>query len=274
MNYIQSDPEQVVEGVERIGRLPAVATHDWCDLAANAVADSLLGSKGSGVIAVGIGSAQGESIDRLESVGVCGVGGATKDAEDVKKRLGAMGFFQPGIDARALKGEASVVMAPATELQGSASWRSSPICRLLTSRGLSAFLIGAGLIADTDPTRMLWVLGAVEENGAYLGDMMFAMVILMALLRRARLALSGVGSDMSEWVSPREQEILKELVLGKSVRQIAEETGRSPHTVHDHVKSLHRKLNATSRGELIARALGHVSQATRVREASRKLKHS
>jgi hypothetical protein len=27
--------------------------------------------------------------------------------------------------------------------------------------------------------------------------------------------------------------------------------------VHDHVKSLHRKLNASSRGQLIARALGH-----------------
>ena len=48
------------------------------------------------------------------------------------------------------------------------------------------------------------------------------------------------------------------LVLGLSVRQIAEELGRSTHTVHDHVKSLHKKLNANSRGELVARALGHL----------------
>jgi hypothetical protein len=30
--------------------------------------------------------------------------------------------------------------------------------------------------------------------------------------------------------------------------------------VHDHVKSLHRKLDASSRGELVARALGHGSE--------------
>lgn len=58
------------------------------------------------------------------------------------------------------------------------------------------------------------------------------------------------------WLTQREQTILDHLVLGKSVRVIAEHIGRSPHTVHDHVKNLHRKLNATSRGQLIARALG------------------
>jgi hypothetical protein len=30
------------------------------------------------------------------------------------------------------------------------------------------------------------------------------------------------------------------------------------YTVHDHVKSLHKKLNANNRGQLVARALGHL----------------
>ena len=54
------------------------------------------------------------------------------------------------------------------------------------------------------------------------------------------------------------------LALGKSVKQIASDLARSPHTVHDHVKSLHRKLNASSRGELIARALGHLAPNARL----------
>ncbi|MFI4898124.1 MAG: response regulator transcription factor, partial [Phycisphaerales bacterium JB059] len=58
------------------------------------------------------------------------------------------------------------------------------------------------------------------------------------------------------WLTNREQVVLEELILGRSVREIAETMHRSPHTVHDHVKSLHRKLGASSRGALIAHALG------------------
>lgn len=65
-----------------------------------------------------------------------------------------------------------------------------------------------------------------------------------------------------QWLTQREQTILDHLVEGKSVRVIAECIGRSPHTVHDHVKNLHRKLNACSRGQLIARALGHPTPPT------------
>ena len=85
--------------------------------------------------------------------------------------------------------------------------------------------------------------------------------VLPVLARRALLAL-GDGSDgPTRWLTDREQIVLEQLTLGKSVRQIADDLERSPHTVHDHVKSLHRKLNATSRGELVARALGHTSTA-------------
>ena len=64
--------------------------------------------------------------------------------------------------------------------------------------------------------------------------------------------------------------ILVELVSGASVREIAERIDRSPHTVHDHVKSLHRKLNASSRGELVSRYLGfHASSPAAARPDSK-----
>ena len=44
-----------------------------------------------------------------------------------------------------------------------------------------------------------------------------------------------------------EEVVLAQILEGKSVRQIAEGLGRSPHTVHDHVKAMHRKLGASTR---------------------------
>ncbi|MEL6741849.1 MAG: helix-turn-helix transcriptional regulator, partial [Planctomycetota bacterium] len=82
-----------------------------------------------------------------------------------------------------------------------------------------------------------------------------------------RLALGDDRNSSTRWLTAREQEVLEKLTLGMSVREIAETIGRSPHTVHDHVKSLHRKLNATSRGELVARALGYIDAQGRTAEA-------
>ena len=76
------------------------------------------------------------------------------------------------------------------------------------------------------------------------------------LSSKAHVALEHVQSPKA-WLTHREQEVLEELILGHSVRVIAERMERSAHTVHDHVKNLHKKLGASSRGELIAKALGY-----------------
>ena len=54
---------------------------------------------------------------------------------------------------------------------------------------------------------------------------------------------------------PRLRAVLEALCSGMSEKQIAAELDLSPHTVHDHVKQLHRRFGAQSRGELISRAL-------------------
>jgi len=267
---LQTSPEQMIDAIERIGRLPAIPTHDWCDQAAAAVSHSLLPSDSAGVLAIGVGTLRSDSIERIDAVGVCSGDDQSGRADEVRQALRGIGTLPAAVHMEAA--ESKVTLLAPSDLRKSSTWAASAAGRFLLSRGMTAVLIGAGLIADADPTRVLWVLGAVEDSTPVVGDMVFVTVILLALLRRARLALAGVGRESSDWISPREQEILNQLVLGKSVRQIAEETGRSAHTIHDHVKSLHRKLNATSRGELIARALGHVTQGVRIRESSRKIK--
>ena len=54
---------------------------------------------------------------------------------------------------------------------------------------------------------------------------------------------------------PRLREVLALLARGLSEKQIAAELDLSAHTVHDHVKALHRRLGVQSRGELLALAL-------------------
>jgi DNA-binding CsgD family transcriptional regulator len=54
-------------------------------------------------------------------------------------------------------------------------------------------------------------------------------------------------------LSPRLRDILDRLLQGDSEKQIAGRLGISPHTVHTHVKKLHKTLNVSSRGELLAK---------------------
>ncbi len=69
----------------------------------------------------------------------------------------------------------------------------------------------------------------------------------------------GDGLQPRAWLTPREAEVLQRLTEGLSVNQIAEEIERSPFTVHDHVKSLHRKLGVSRRAALVRCATSGVA---------------
>ncbi len=56
---------------------------------------------------------------------------------------------------------------------------------------------------------------------------------------------------------PRQRAVLEGLCRGLSEKQIAAELELSPHTIHGHVKELHRRYGAQSRGELLAKAHHH-----------------
>lgn len=61
------------------------------------------------------------------------------------------------------------------------------------------------------------------------------------------LLLSAYG------LTPREQEVCLELMAGSAGADIARHLFISPHTVHDHLKSIFDKVGVNSRGELVAR---------------------
>jgi len=148
-------------------------------------------------------------------------------------------------------------------------WRTRGLGVLWQGIPASEVLLAASPLGHEERGRVLISMIAVAEPGAEVkpGQLELLSAIHPLLVRRAVMAIGETRATSNRWLTAREQEVLDQLVVGKSVRVIAEELQRSPHTVHDHVKSLHRKLGASSRGELVAKALGHTPLSQHERAA-------
>lgn len=134
-------------------------------------------------------------------------------------------------------------------------WTATSLGRLWLESGVEHVLAGVTSLNGKD--RSLMVLLGSLDRAVSEAPMATCLLSLGVEMLRDHAARAFGSTTPTRWLTDREHEVLDQLTLGKSVRQIAEELGRSPHTVHDHVKALHRKLHASSRGELVAMALGH-----------------
>ena len=65
--------------------------------------------------------------------------------------------------------------------------------------------------------------------------------------------------------SSKEYERSAQLLAGASEKELAYELNVSPHTVHEHVKAIHRAFGARSRGELLALAAKAKGRGQRTR---------
>lgn len=260
---------------ENLCSLPAIATQDWCDRAAAA----FLPIVGSGVAVSMIALIDDRGvIQRQEATGVggCSIAHITTTVGRASSAAPSVIPIDPN-DANLVRVRTS--LAQSRELSWTPGHLSSgqvrvgspsllcptPPAHAALTRRWDAFshaplLLGAVMLGTGIAARTLIVEIAPTGPDARAGEHELALLeaALPLLARRATLAIGTDTSEHAAWLTHREQIVLQHLLLGKSVREIADELGRSPHTVHDHVKSLHRKLKASSRGELVARALGHV----------------
>ena len=78
-----------------------------------------------------------------------------------------------------------------------------------------------------------------------------AVDLLRAELRH-RWITAAAQDASSPPLTTRHQQLLAHLRGTKSEKQIAEYMGLSPHTTHNYVKELYRRLKVTSRAELLA----------------------
>lgn len=253
-------------------RLPAVPTPDWLDRAAEMIAP--IAAPGFGI--VGLVTDNRGRVPMFDSVGV---GSSVTQSAFGSGKLHARPLASrsvPGdlrqdiaaariVELRAPTGDANWV-GKLSDLMV-ADWTATSFGRAFLDNGLGHVIAGLAHLGGPrttgqdasghDSGRRLLVLAA----SAYEGNEQIIHALLSSALRtiseRATIALGACGP--TRWLTDREHEVLEQLTAGMSVREIAEGMNRSPHTVHDHVKALHRKLHATSRGELVALALGRPS---------------
>ncbi|MBX3315320.1 MAG: hypothetical protein KF902_00495 [Phycisphaeraceae bacterium] len=247
---------RVASYVATLCELPAVATPDWCQRVASAAAGLCPGSRAGAIVAM---VEPGGRIVASETSGyaACPTHAINiRSNEDVSarsrmERLVSIGF-SPGEHAASGHVTGRLSALPASEVS------RAPLPTDALDAPASRVVVSFIHLPDAAPGCSLVLFVAVPESGASSIDEIAHALEAGApiLARRASMALGNAPCESAPWLTAREQEVLEQLILGRSVKQIAGVLGRSPHTVHDHVKSLHRKLNASTRGGLVARALG------------------
>lgn len=290
-NRTERDPLSLVgEIAEAISSLPAVATLDWCDQAAACLCR--ICEPAMAWLAVLSIDSVGRVTD-VESAGATQCLRSPGTAKAIARPLHASGSSELAANTRlaALRSRARKInrlgWSPTAEhlndtfagtideLVSPQDWRAGYLGRVWGGLDASDLLVGLIPMGaqddEPDETRVIYAQVATLRQGSRVRDEDIAVMraALPLLRRRALMAVGTTRTDPNRWLTAREQVILEELTLGKTVKQIAQSIGRSPHTVHDHVKSLHRKLDASSRGELIARALGHITQGSKSRRPRR-----
>ncbi len=98
---------------------------------------------------------------------------------------------------------------------------------------------------------------ADDLNALMRGEAPISPGIARHLLRRFRQGVSSLRAAEPgvELLSPRELQMLEALAQGLSYKDVARRLDLSIHTVGDYVKGLYRKLQVSSRGEAVSRAL-------------------
>ena len=94
------------------------------------------------------------------------------------------------------------------------------------------------------------VIKASRSDYADVRLLVFAESLSARLTRAAPPAVTSDGSPLS----PRELEVLEELIHGRSNKEIARALDMTEHTVKYHLKNLFAKLKVERRGQAIARA--------------------
>lgn len=254
--HVEVTPERIANAVnatQSICALPAIATQDWCDKAADTLALIVPGSLVAGAVCTL--DAEG-AIHNIEAVGAGGANVTDETLDALRNRFAAARTL--GWSLGAPGGWRGPQAARIEDLPVGFVWSTSHGGRVWSGLGVNDVIVAAAPIGSGAPERVIVVeIGAPSDAALTVSDVALVRSLMRPLAARTRLAFGDEPINASRVLTPREQEILSLLALGKSVREIAEDLSRSPHTVHDHVKALHRKLRASSRGALIARAFGH-----------------
>lgn len=269
---------------ETIGRLPGVATTDWADRAAAALAKVL--GRASACVVIGSLDSRGfliqtelagaaRSDDSWPIDGHPVLSGAMSTIEPVPEGVvDGLDSLRRGFRIGEWVGWSLGPITPRTLATTTASLAGlrraeSPVWKRWAAAGeVGEIVAGVVAVPGSGESRIVLAEVACPVNGDAEQSRLesnLASAVLEAVLPllAGKVAAAFVTADRTQWLTPREEEVLWHLLAGEKVPDIAAALGRSVYTVHDHVKSLHRKLGASNRGELVSRALGHIGPRER-----------
>ncbi|MCB0757026.1 MAG: response regulator transcription factor [Flavobacteriales bacterium] len=107
------------------------------------------------------------------------------------------------------------------------------------------------LLKNTDPNELLDAIAEVRQGGAP----MTPSIARKVMLHFQRLPAPPTAPVEDPGLSPREMEVLQELVAGLSYKMIADKLSISFETVRSHVKNVYVKLHVHNCAEAIAKTL-------------------
>lgn len=251
----------------RIAHLPGVATPDWCASAAR----TFLWCFNDCVISVTVCERGADSVVSILSTGAAADGDLLSTQRVHPDSATDLGWTLADTGHSGFAGTHPRI-AKLRDLPSWSRWPVTAAGKRWSKLGVREMLVAdIAIPGETKDRELIVEIGspiAMQRFDRCESEIVSALMPVLA--ERASLAF---GPSYSQTLTAREQLILVQLVSGASVREIAERIDRSPHTVHDHVKSLHRKLNASSRGELVSRYLGFEDRTVASPQPEREAEH-
>lgn len=265
--------ERVCAAAERVVEIAIAPSPLWCEFICGAIATGM--STSGGIAAALAITGKIDNAGRVvesELTGVCidaatrGAGGKKEDASrephsgeamthELRAKLRGVRSLGVRIDGRwPMVVPLECPTAPATSLAGLAAGTTARMAAGKPARHEGGSRRAALALWDVGQRQIAVVLRGGEPGEA--AEMLW--VLMPSIARRAAMALGANMLHRRQWLSPLEHRVMEMLSTGHDVPSIAMKLARSRHTIHDHVKSLHRKMGINSRAELVARALGRL----------------
>jgi len=136
-------------------------------------------------------------------------------------------------------------------------WRTAPLAEhMLTPCGLEGYMLSLAHL----PTRAWCVAIALfrrKGRPAFSSDDCAWLDMFHRQLEWLYRERCSDVDELTDQLSPRLRDVLYRLLAGDSAKQIAYRLELSQHTVRGYIKDIYRRLDVSSRGELLARCLKH-----------------